>query len=116
MSVDYVDFVVHDRVTFLRNGSLGAPRAGAMDAHDAGPTLFTVTCEYSTLKGDPVPLAQNAAAYLPAGTPVHSVRGYLPSCRLAAQVHGQWMAYLAQHEVNRVSQTQPCALAPVPHR
>ena len=119
VSIDFVDFVFHDRVTFI-NGSVVAEPATASPNTNDGLTVFIVSCEFSAFTasgriGPPAP-GENNAAYLPAGTSVHSVRGSLPRCRLTARRDGRWVAYLAQHEVIRVSATQLCAIHPTAPR
>ncbi len=116
VSVDYVDFVFHDGVSFLNTSLAGGPAVAPIPAGDVGPVLFRVTCNFSAFTSSgrvqPPALVEDSSGRLPVGSAVHTVRGFLPSCRLTAAVHGRWTAYLAQHEVDGVSATQPCALRP----
>jgi len=115
IAIDYVDFVAHDGVTFLDSRATPAGPTALVAAADIGPVVFTIACQLSkfTLSGrvQPPGLPPDSAGFLPAGTEVHSVRGYPATCRLAALRNGVMTLYLAQREVDKVSTTEPCALA-----
>lgn len=119
IAIDYVDLVVHGGVTFIYGSATVDGPAAQVEAADVGPVVFTVSCELSefTRSGrvQPPGLLADSAGFLPAGTEVRSVRGYPERCRLAAMRDGKWTAYLAQHEVNKVSATEPCAVTHAGH-
>ena len=114
VSIDYVDFVFHAGGSFLNTALTGGASTRPLAAADVGPVVFTVACDFSELTAGgrvgPPALSVDSSGLLPAGTPVHAVRGYSPACRLTAQRDGQWIAYLAQAEVNHVTTTKACAL------
>jgi len=103
--VDFVDFVQLEGRQYLADR-----KAKAVPA-DIGAVVGAVTCELSTLKYTeaPGPSADGDAAFLTKGTEVYAVRGFDPSCRVAAKVEGAYRVYLAHHDVNGVSQPVPCA-------
>jgi hypothetical protein len=94
---DYADFVRFGGVTYeVADHGVGRGIAPS----DLGPVFARVTANpptagdcrtYSPRDGD--------AAFLAPGTPVHLVKGYRPSFRLAASHHGQLRLYEASEAV-----------------
>lgn len=104
--VDYVDFVqAHGRQYVAGLGASDATvsaatvSAATLSADEVGPVQFRVRCSLRELNSRadqmPPPARDGDAGLLPAGTPVHEVRGWSPLCRLAAQRDGVWRVYLA---------------------
>jgi hypothetical protein len=88
VSVDYVDFVQANGIQYLAADNLGLSPV-TVAAADVGPVQFRVRCALSELNRQtqqmPPPPRDGDAGLLTAGTPVHAVKGWSPSCRLAAQ-------------------------------
>jgi len=111
--VDYVDFVRANGVEYVAR--LGEEEAGVGPA-DIGAVQFHVRCSFSELNRRtqqmPPPARDGDAGFLPAGSPVHAVNGWSPSCRLAAQHDGSWHVYLALDGGASTAQPRPCSPAP----
>ena len=119
-AVDYVAFVRWGGVQYLADVADVADVAGLMTAAvaDVGPEQFRVSCSYSELNErtgrempDPV---DRSAAFLPAGTAVHALKGWPPQCRLTALREGKWQVYLATEPGAQTLTFAPCALTASP--
>ncbi len=76
-----------------------------------GTVVAQVRCtlrDHPSDRADP-PLVDRTASFLPIGTEIHAVAGYLPTCRVAAVRDGLVHVYLAHQEVNGRSQANDCA-------
>jgi len=109
--VDWVDFVQLDGIQYYA-GFDG--KAAAVAEERLGSAVGRVECQLSVLKfrGQPGPAVDGDAAYLSVGTDVRAIRGYAPSCRVAARIDGANRVYLAHADVDGVSRPVPCAKAP----
>jgi len=95
--VDYRDFIKLDgTLYYVADHGVGR----AVERRDLGPVFALVrgnpppndpTMRYRPRDGD--------AAFLPVGSPVHTVNGYRPGFRLAASHHGRLWLYEANHAV-----------------
>jgi hypothetical protein len=106
---EYVDFLRFDGRTYFG-------RSASISASQLGPVVARVRCSLTAADDPsrtPPQIIDGTASFLRAGTPVYAVRGYSPTCRLAAYLNGQLQAYLAQAEHGRAAPTtRPCALSP----
>jgi hypothetical protein len=106
IAVDYVDFVQLGRTMYLAS-------AEPIKASQLGPVVAHVRCslaaEEDQRRAGP-PIISGTASFLAVGSATYQVRGYLPSCRLAAYLHGQLQVYLAQTTVDHHTAPMPCAL------
>src|SRR3954453_19834351 len=111
-TVDYVDFVQANG----RNYIAGLTRGPPLGSTDLGARVLTVRCSFSDLNdrtGQMTPQPRDGdAAFLTPGTPVYSVRGWSPRCRLAAREHGQLRVFLAYRPGGKVATPESCAVAP----
>lgn len=109
--VDWVDFVQLNGTQYI--AGLGG-EVPAVSSDQLGSALGRVQCQLSVLRfqAEPGPPADGDAAFIAIGTEVHAIRGYEPSCRVAARIDGVNRVYLAHAEVNGVSKAVPCAKAP----
>jgi hypothetical protein len=75
--------------------------------------VMTSQCSYWELSdrtGRATPTPGNGdTAFLPPGAPVYAIRGWSPSCRLAAGHNGELHVYLAQQD--GVTHARPAACA-----
>ena len=103
---DYVDFLQLGRTFYLASPE-------PIKASQLGPVVSHVRCslaaEEDPRRGAP-PVISGTASFLAVGSAAYQVRGYLPSCRLAAYMDGKLQVYLAQTTVHRPMTTKPCAL------
>ena len=95
---DYIDFVKADGVTYVGvnyfNGGAGVGRA--LVEADLGPEHFRVQQMLSAeSKGPNYRIADRDSAFIPAGEPVYSVKGYATTFRLAARHNGELVLYEA---------------------
>ena len=108
--IDYVDFVHHDATEYIADLHRVAP----ITAGDLGQRVLTVKCSFAQINdatsANPGPAHEADAAFLLPGTPVFSIKGWSPSCRLAARHDGHWRVYLAYRPGARVATPKPCAL------
>src|SRR5215475_3182101 len=106
IAVDYVDFLQLGRTMYLAD-------AAPIKASQLGPVIAHVRCslaaEEDQRRAGP-PIISGTASFLAAGSAAYQVRGYLPSCRIAAYLHGQLQVYLAQTTVHHHTAPMPCAL------
>ena len=109
--VDWVDFVRLHGIEYIAGLDGNVP---AVASDQLGSVVGRVECRLSGLKfqAEPGPAVDGDAAFLDAGTQMHSIRGYEPSCRLAAPIGGVNRVYLAHADVGGVSKAVPCAKAP----
>lgn len=82
---------------------------------EIGAEQFRVRCSLSQLNDQthaaPAAPRDGDASFLPAGTPVHEISGWSPTCRLAAQLAGTWRVYLAVDKDSSAAKPRPCALS-----
>jgi hypothetical protein len=98
MHVDYIDFVKANGISYIGvdyfNGGLGVGRALA--EADLGPEHFRVNQMLSAgAKGPDYRTTDGDSAFVPAGEPVYSVKGYATMFRLAARHDGRLVLYEA---------------------
>ena len=106
LAIDYVDFLQLGRRMYLAGTYLTtASQLDRVITH----VRCSLAAEENPRRAEP-PLISRTAAFLPAGSAIYQVRGYPPSCRLAAYLHGQWQVYLAQTTVHQQTAPVPCAL------
>jgi hypothetical protein len=108
--VDYVDFLQANG----RNYIAGLTRVPPITSTDLGAHVLTVRCSFSELNHrtdqmTPQP-RDGDAAFLTPGTPVYSIRGWSPECRLAAHEPGQLHVFLAYRTGGKVATPESCAL------
>ena len=105
-AIDYVDFLQLGRTMYLASPE-------PIKASQLGPVITHVRCslaaEENQQRGAP-PTISGTASFLTAGSAVYQVRGYLPSCRLAAYLNGKLQVYLAQTTVHHHTAPIPCAV------
>ncbi len=110
-SVDYVDFLqAHGRQYIA---GLGPP--ARVTPSDLGAQDLIVGCSYSAVNDatghvPQGPIRDGDAAYLTPGTPVFAIKGWSPTCRLAARLKGELHVYLAYLPHTAVAKPDPCAL------
>lgn len=109
--VDWVDLVQLHGVQYI-SGLDGT--ISAVASNQLGPVVGRVQCQLSVLKfqAEPGQAVNGDAAFIEIGAEVHAIRGYEPSCRVAASVEGVNRVYLAHADVDGVSKLVPCAKAP----
>ncbi len=109
--IDWVDFVQLGGIQYYAGLDGQVP---PVPTDQLGPTVGLVECRLSELdfSGAPGPAVDGDAAFIPVGTPVRSIRGYDPACRVAATVEGFNRVYLAHTDVAGVTRAVPCAEAP----
>lgn len=109
--VDWVDFVQVDGTQYLAGLDGMLP---PVPPEQLGPVVGRVKCQLNVLKFqvEPGPAVDGDASFITAGTDVHAIRGFQPSCRVAAKVDGLNRVYLAHKDVGGVSKPVPCAKAP----
>ena len=104
--VDYIDSISHDSVSYeyLPNVHITASQTGSV--------LTRIQCSMATYPDTrtvPSHMPNDTATALPAGTPVHVVKGFSPGCRLAAYVDGQPRTYVAVNDTNHGPVPRACA-------
>jgi hypothetical protein len=105
-AVDYLDTIWHDSVSYLYLPSVRAT------ASQTGSVLTWIQCSMATYPDTrevPSHWANDTATALPAGTPVHAVKGFSPRCRLAAYVAGQPRTYVAVNHTKHGLVPRACA-------
>lgn len=112
--LDYVDFLVFGRTTYLA-GLQPVPEIAKTDLDEI---IMTSRCSFRELNDrtrQKTPKPEDGhTAYLPPGTPVYAIRGWSPTCRLAAEHNGDLHVYVALEEGAPVARPAPCALASAP--
>ena len=110
IAIDYVDFLRF-------GGHMYIASAEPIKASQLGRVITHVQCslaaEDDQRHAEP-PLINRTASFLAAGSAIYQVRGYPPSCRLAAYLRGQLQVYLAQTTVHHHASPLPCASHRVP--
>ena len=106
IAIDYVDF--------LRSGGhMYVAAAQHIKAAELGRVITHVRCslgaEEDQQHAEP-PLINGTASFLAAGSAIYQVRGYAPSCRLAAYLRGRLQVYLAQTSVHHHAAAARCAV------
>ena len=111
VSEDFGDVIVAGDSTFVA----ASPVTTSVTPSDLGQVQFTVRCSYSELNDvtqqQTPELRSHDSTYVPAGAPVYALKGWPPSCRLAAQHDNQWHAYLALDPKAGPGVPLPCATA-----
>ena len=106
IAIDYVDFLQLGRTMYIAS-------AEPIKASKLGPVIAHVRCslaaEENPRRYGP-PIISGTAAFLAVGAPAYQVRGYPPSCRLAAYMDGHLQVYLAQNTVHHPLAPIRCAL------
>lgn len=110
IAIDYVDFLRFGRHMYIASAEpKKASKLGRVITH----VRCSLAAEEDQRHAEP-PLISRTASFLAAGTAIYQVRGYPPSCRLAAYLHGQLQVYLAQTTVHHHTAPVPCASRRVP--
>ena len=109
--VDWVDFVQLHGIQYIADLGGSGP---SVASDQLGSAVGRVECQLSVLKfqAQPGPAVDGDAAFLAVGTEVHAIRGYEPSCRVAARIDGINRVYLAHVDAAGVSTAVPCPKAP----
>jgi hypothetical protein len=108
MAVDYLDFIDANGDQYV-----GSP-SSTLSLADRGDLQLSILCSISAWsdKYNQATDSRNGdAAFLPAGTPVYSVKGASPLCRLMAKADDGWHLYLASQNPNCVGNSVPVATA-----
>lgn len=109
--IDYVDFVHHDATEYIADLHRVAP----INAVHLSQRVLTVQSSFAQINhvtsANPGPAHEGDAAFLLPGTPVYGIKGWSPSCRLAARHDGHWHIYLAYQPNARVATPKACALS-----
>lgn len=96
--IDWVDFIKFDGITYLANRNETPP---PLAANNLGRVFATVQFKLDGNVDDPDYQARDGdAAFLEAGTPVYTVKGYAPHFRLAINQHGSIVLYQADTNPN----------------
>jgi hypothetical protein len=106
IAVDYVDFLQFGGRMYIASYP---PIKGVVLGRVITHVRCSLVAEENQQRGA-APVIDRTAAFLAAGATVYEVRGYSPSCRLAAYLHGRLQAYLAQTTVHHHIEPLPCAL------
>jgi hypothetical protein len=94
VSIDYVDFVKWNGVEYWSSHAMVGRQIADTDL---GPERFRVTQTLVTAnRGMSYRIADGDSAFVPAGDPVYTVRGYAPWFRLAARHNGELVLYEAR--------------------
>jgi hypothetical protein len=105
IAVDYVDFLQFGGRMYIASYP---PIKGAVPGRVITHVRCSLAAEEDQQRGA-APVIDRTAAFLAAGAAVYEVRGYSPSCRLAAYLHGRLQVYLAQTTVHHHIEPLPCA-------
>jgi hypothetical protein len=106
IAVDYVDFLQFGGRMYVASYP---PTMGAVLGRVITHVRCSLAAEEDQQRGAP-PVIDRTAAFLAVGAPLYAVRGYSPSCRLAAYLYGRLQVYLAQTTVRHHAEPLPCAL------
>jgi hypothetical protein len=106
IAIDYVDFLQFGGRMYI--ASAGPIKPSQLE-HVITHVRCSLVAEEDPRRAEP-PVTNRTASFLAAGSAVYQVRGYPPSCRLAAYVHGRLQVYLAQTTVHHHTAPVPCAL------
>ena len=106
IAIDYVDFLQFGGRMYIANYP---PIKDAVLGHVITLVRCSLAAEEDQQRGAP-PVIDRTAAFLAVGAAVYEVRGYSPSCQLAAYLHGRLQVYLAQATVHHHIEPLPCAL------
>ena len=105
IAIDYVDFLrIRGRMYIASAEPIKASALGRVITH----VRCSLVAEEDQRHAAP-PLIDGTASFLPAGSAIYQVRGYLPNCRLAAYLHGHLNVYLAQTTVHHHTAPTSCA-------
>jgi hypothetical protein len=92
---DYLEFVQLKTTMFVEPRVLGMKR-GVVRAKDLGVQVATVKCKLDASDIDSTkPLRDGDSSFVEAGTAVYAVKGYSPSCRVAAEQLGKLTVFVA---------------------
>ena len=93
---DYIDFVKVNGISYVGADYFGRGLGRTLVEADLGPEQFRVRQMLSSAsKGPDYRTADGDSAYVPAGDPVYSVKGYATAFRLAARHDGRLVLYEA---------------------
>ncbi len=104
--VDYIDSISHDSVSYEYFPGVH------ITASQTGSVLTRIQCSMATYPDTrtvPSHMPNDTATALPAGTPVHVVKGFSPRCRLAAYVDGKPRTYVAVDNTKHGPVPRACA-------
>jgi len=106
-AVDYTDAVEANGIQYIAQPSVTIARA------DVGDVQFRVRCSFAQLNlvtGRQTPNLRNGdSTLLLPDTPVYSIRGWSPPCRLAAPNGAVWKVYFALVSTAPIATVSPCA-------
>lgn len=94
-SVTHIDYLQMVRVAGITYLAQPAPGGRALGPGDLGPVVGTTRGRLADDNDPSRQLRDGDATYLPKGTKLHQVNGYLPSFRLTAAYMGQWPIFEA---------------------
>jgi hypothetical protein len=103
---DYTDSILHDSVTYEYLPVV------PVTAAQIGSVITRIRCSMATYPDTHAPpshWADDTAAGLAAGTPVHAVKGFSPRCRLAVYVAGHPRTYVAINATKHGPVPRACA-------
>jgi hypothetical protein len=103
---DYIDSILHDSVNYEYLPTV------RVTAGQVGPVVTRIQCSMSTYPDSHAPpahWANDTAAALPAGTPVHAIKGFSPHCRLAVSFAGHLRTYVAIKSTKHGPRPLACA-------
>ncbi len=103
---DYADSILHDSVNYEYLPSV------RITPSQVGSVVTRIQCtmeNYPPTHAPPPHWANDTAAGLPAGTPVHAVKGFPSRCRLAVYVSGQPHTYVAVNPSKHGPVPRACA-------
>jgi len=106
-AVDYIDF-------FQLGGRFYEVVDSPVSASQLGRVVGHIRCSLAAGEDPgrgPAPVIDGTASFLPAGAPVYELRGYSPTCRLAAYLDGRLQLYFAQADRKGQSTAKPAACA-----
>ena len=104
--VDYTDSIWYDSVSYAYLPSV------RIMASQIGSVVTRIRCSMATYPDTHAPpshWADDTATGLPAGTPVHAVKGFSPRCRLAVYVTGRPRTYVAVNDTKHGPVFRACA-------
>jgi hypothetical protein len=109
--VDWVDFLQLSGTQYIAGLDGQVP---PVVSAQLGAVVGRVRCQLSALRFSemPGPNVDGDAAFLPIGTEVRAIDGFVPSCLVAARIDGANRVYLAHHNVGGYSKAVPCGKAP----
>ncbi|WP_433558494.1 hypothetical protein ACQPWY_08115 [Pseudonocardia xinjiangensis] len=105
-----MDFIRLDGREYLAGFTPTPPVSRA----DLGEVVAESRCSLSAFnertRTDPGPSRDGDTGFLPPGTDIHAVRGWDPTCRIAAERDGRLYVYLAQEKGADHARPAACAV------